>query len=292
MTSKNESAGDLAGGLTAIRQAYAQQVLAAAGVADAAIERAFAHVPRETFLGPGPWQMVGKLGPELASDPAHLYTDRSVAISPALQIYNGQPSFHAQLIAAAQPKEGEHMVHVGAGAGYYTALLAELAGTTGHVTAIERLPELAMRAKTHLRSYPNVEVIEGDGAAIPINKADIIYVNAGATRPADAWLDGLSEGGRLILPLTTAAPFSKSFDKITTGVVFAIQRCGGEHRARWITDVAILSCAGSRDELSARALADALAKGGEREVTRLYRSTALPEERIWLKAPGWCLAYH
>ncbi len=33
--------------------------------------------------------------------------------------------------------------------------------------------------------------------------ADVIYVNAGATRPADIWLDRLNDGGRLVLPLTT-----------------------------------------------------------------------------------------
>jgi protein-L-isoaspartate(D-aspartate) O-methyltransferase len=32
--------------------------------------------------------------------------------------------------------------------------------------------------------------------------ADVIYVNAGATRPAASWLEQLKEGGRLILPLT------------------------------------------------------------------------------------------
>ena len=38
--------------------------------------------------------------------------------------------------------------------------------------------------------------------------ADVIYVNAGASRPAYAWLDGLKEGERLIMPLTTARNFA------------------------------------------------------------------------------------
>ena len=37
-----------------------------------------------------------------------------------------------------------------------------------------------------------------------IEPADVIYVNAGTTRPADLWLDRLKEGGRLILPMTTS----------------------------------------------------------------------------------------
>jgi len=32
-------------------------------------------------------------------------------------------------------------------------------------------------------------------------------------------------------------------------------------------------------------------KGGAERVTRLYRRDHLPENRCWLRAPGWCLAY-
>jgi len=41
------------------------------------------------------------------------------------------------LIAAAAPRAGEHVVHVGAGVGYYTAILAHMVGGSGRVTAIE-----------------------------------------------------------------------------------------------------------------------------------------------------------
>jgi protein-L-isoaspartate(D-aspartate) O-methyltransferase len=43
-------------------------------------------------------------------------------------------SYHARLLVAAAIQEGEHVVHVGAGTGYYTAIMAHLAGTTGRVT--------------------------------------------------------------------------------------------------------------------------------------------------------------
>jgi len=47
----------------------------------------------------------------------------------------------------------------------------------------------------------------------------MIYVNAGATRPADAWLDRLKEGGRLILPLTADAFPNRD---VRRGAVFRI----------------------------------------------------------------------
>ena len=97
------------------------------------------------------------------------------------------------LIAAA-PQPGEHVVHVGAGVGYYTAILAELVGATGRVTAIEFDGELAARTTAHLVQTPHASVVHGDGTRIVFEPVDIIYVNAGATRPADAWLDRLKEG--------------------------------------------------------------------------------------------------
>src|SRR5580692_8320307 len=76
---------------------------------------------------------------------------------------------------------------------------------TGRVTAIEYEAELAARTTANLAPTPHVRVVHGDGTRIAFEPADVIYVNAGATRPADAWLDRLKEGGRLILPLTADA---------------------------------------------------------------------------------------
>ena len=72
-----------------------------------------------------------------------------VAILPERQINNGQPSLHAHLMHHASPAVGEHVVHIGTGTGYYTAVLAHLVGPSGRVTGIEYEPELAARAKTN-----------------------------------------------------------------------------------------------------------------------------------------------
>ena len=49
--------------LAAVRAWYAQELRYAAAVKSSAIVRAFATVPRERFLGPGPWQICTGDGP-------------------------------------------------------------------------------------------------------------------------------------------------------------------------------------------------------------------------------------
>jgi len=198
------------------------------------------------------------------------------------------------LIAAAAPQPSEHVVHIGAGVGYYTAILAHMVGESGPVTAIEFDGDLAERLAANFAGQPNVRALQGDGAQIEFDPADVIYVNAGATRPAEIWLDRLKDGGRLILPLTSDKGFGENPDNIPIqrrGAVFRIERCGNEFLAKWISAVAIFPCEGARDRESERALAAAFEKGGWDRVTRLYRRGDLPDEQCWLNAPDWCLAY-
>ncbi|RVC55815.1 methyltransferase domain-containing protein, partial [Mesorhizobium sp. M00.F.Ca.ET.038.03.1.1] len=235
--------------LKIVRRAYAKQITAAVGIVDERVEPAFAEVPREDFLGPGPWpifRMRKAYVPTPTADPVYLYTDEIVGIIPERHINNGQPSLHAILLSQAAPRAGEHMVHVGAGAGYYSAIMANLVAASGKVTAIEFEPDLAARAKANLTPYRNVSVVQGDGSSAAFDSADVIYVNAGATRPADIWLDRLNDGGRLILPLTTDLGFTSSnwSNMHLRGAVFLVTRRGEELHARWISPVAIFPCEG------------------------------------------------
>jgi len=283
--------------LLIVRAAYARQVLAAAGVNDARLAEAFAAIRREDFVGPGPWLVLRWLRdyvPTPDADPVYLYTDDLVALVPERRVNNGQPSLHAHLIHQALPAAGQHVVHVGTGTGYYTAILAHLVGPSGRVTGIEYDEGLAARAKANLAPYANVAVIEGDGTRAPFDAADVIYVNAGCTRPATRWLDGLADGGRLIMPMTSDQGFGSAAPErmASAGAVFRIERRGADYLARWLLPVAIFPCAGGRDEESERALAEAFAHGGWQKVTRLYRDEEIPAERCWLRGSGWCLAYH
>jgi protein-L-isoaspartate(D-aspartate) O-methyltransferase len=231
-------------------------------------------------------------------DPTYLYQDAPVAIRPEKGLNNGQPSFLACLISAGGLQVGEHAIHIGTGTGYCTALMRNLVGRDGRISGIEYEPELALQAKANLARFPNVEIIAGDGASLPLEPADVIYVNAGASRPADNWLDALNPGGRLVLPLTVSYT-TEERHSMTQGAMFLIARessgCG--YSARCVLDrVYIYPCAGLRDEASEKALVAAFERrgvnsGGLAKVTKLYRTDDVSEERCWVHAPGWSLAY-
>ena len=188
------------------------------------------------------------------------------------------------LMAQADSRPGEHLVHIGARVGYYTAIIAHLVGEGGRVTAIEYDPGLAARLAVNFAGQPNVRAVHGDGSKIDFDPADVIYANAGATHPVDLWLDRLKDGGRLVLALTK--------DKDALGAWFRIERRGDGFLARWFSAANLFPCESARDAGSERALVEALEKGGWDRVARLYRGADLPaKEQCWLKGPDWCLAY-
>lgn len=271
--------------LAIVRRAYAKQIMVPLDAAHPRVEAAFAAVRREAFLGPGPWPILHSrryvTTPD--DDPVYLYQDLLVGLIQERRLNNGQPSGHAMLIARADPRPGEHAVHIGAAVGYYTAILAHLVGDTGRVTAIEYDPGLAVRLAVNFAGQPNVRAVQGDGTKIDFDPADVIYVNAGVTRPVDLWLDRLKDGGRMILALTR--------DKDAGGAWFLIERRGGGFLAKSISAADLFPCEGARDAESERALVAAFEKGGQERVTRLYRNGDVPEEQCWLKGPNWCLAY-
>jgi protein-L-isoaspartate(D-aspartate) O-methyltransferase len=280
--------------LKVVRRAYGKQIMAAAGVPHERLAQAFAAVPREAFLGPGPWPILrwGR-GYERSpgDDPVYLYTDDLIGIDPAREINNGQPSFHFALMASLDPRPGEHVVHIGAGTGYYTAILATLVGAGGRITAIEYDRALAASAADNLAARTNVELVLGDGSAIDFDLADGIYVNAGATHPPARWLDRMRDGGRMILPMTVLRRRAANRPGPRwTGVVFLFRRRGEQFAARRISPVAIYPCHGARDRMAERALRRALQTGGAERVRHLYRHQ-LPAEQCWLQGDGWCLAY-
>lgn len=266
----------------AIRKFFAELVTAKAGVrrTHTALVAAFETIQRERFLGPGPWRVFTSDGyiDTPTDDIAFVYQDMAIGLVRDRPINNGEPSLHARAIAALELKPGERVLHVGAGSGYYTAILAELVGADGHVEAREIEAELAARASENLRDVPQVSVVARSGIEPSLPMSDAIYVNAGASRPVLAWLDALKPGGRLIFPLTPG---------LGGGLMFKIV-CGERHdcfKASLVSPAAFIPCSGAQDPGEATRLGEALMRGDIRRVKTLRRG--VPDESAWLSGDGW-----
>lgn len=276
--------------LNLLRQFYAEELRAVANLQSEAVVQAFAKVSREHFLGPGPWQVrspdiEGYFATKDAA-PRRLYHNILVAIDATRNLNNGHPSFLASLIDRLEVKPTDNVIHVGCGTGYYTAIIAEVVGRDGHVTAIEVDTHLAARARDNLNDLPNVEVIEGDGGEIDAGSADAILVNAGATHPRSVWLDSLRPGGRLILPLTV----TNDADGSGGGRVLKVTRKTGGFTASFISGVGIFPCVGGRDAELNQRLKEAFDRDDWKSVQSLRREPHEPADTCWLHTEGFCLS--
>jgi len=263
---------------------FAKLITANAGIAPgSALEAALASTPREDFVGPPPWRIFTRSGyvESPADDPALLYQDLVVSLGGEGPFNNGQPTLHAFCLAALDIKKGERVVHVGAGTGYYTTLLAKLVGETGVVDAYEIEPGFARRATNKLAEFPYVTVHSRSGAEGPLRECDVLYVNAGATGPLDVWLDALRPNGRLLFPMTPG-------EGAGAMLLITKQEDGG-FAARFLLQAQFVPCVGARDETSAQRLSDAFRNGGWVKVKSLRRHDA-PGESCWFAGNGWWLS--
>lgn len=186
------------------RQIYARQILAKAGVAkNDRLLAALAKVPREKFVGPPPWvyKDFRHYRSMASTDPVVLYQDLLIGLNTRRGVNNGMPSLHSSALNTLGIREGETVAHLGAGTGYYTAIIAGLVGSSGKVVAVEYDEALAEKARENLSGYFNVEVVQGDAADWPKEDADVVYANFALDHPPAAWIENLGVGGRLLFPL-------------------------------------------------------------------------------------------
>jgi len=262
--------------LEAHRKHYAQLVTAMGGVEanNNNLVSAFANVRREDFLGSGPWNV--RAGSDYVvtptNDPTFVYQNVLIALKSESRVNNGQPSLHAGCLDALGISEGNQVIHIGTGTGYYTAILAELVGSSGKVYGYEINDDLAHLASTNLKDRKNVEIRNRSGVVSDLPQCDVIYVNAGTTVPFAGWLDSLKENGRLLFPLTP----SKG-----PGGMLLLQRIDDSlFSAKFIAQVSFIPCIGARDDKAAIELADKFKRVNPREVKSLRRDQS-PDESCW-----------
>jgi len=286
--------------LTIIRQAFARQMLCLAGITDDPnLREAFSAVRRERFLGPPPWKIVlPSVGyvDLVDADAAVVYQDVLFGLSPERGVNNGSPSLHARWMHAANIKPGERVVHIGAGSGYYTAILAHLVGEHGRVTAVEYDPKLAEAARRNLSDLRNVTVVRGDGADWPAEPADCIYVNYCVGRPALPWLDQLSRAGRLIFPLGVSAHGGADGGqraRFGAALLVSAEPGNSQFRVKWLGP-AFFVCAedpSARQTGEHETLTAAFERGGIEFVKSLRWKQSPSPDRSWFMGSGWSLSF-
>ena len=269
--------------IQAYRDFYANFVVRSAGSSSERLIAAFASVERERYMGKGPWPICVVPGyiPTISDDPKLLYQDVLVGLATDRGINNGQPSLHARCLDACAPTVGECVVHIGAGTGYYTAILAALVGATGSVVAYEIEPDLASQARENLMHLPNVRVVSASATKGALPSAEVIYVNAGATHPLASWLDAINVGGRLIFPLTPNEGF---------GCMLMITRRGqSSYAAAVVTRAAFIPCVGARDDAASKALTAAL-EATSVDTVKSFRRGMKPDNTAWCIGTDWWLS--
>jgi protein-L-isoaspartate(D-aspartate) O-methyltransferase len=156
------------------------------GIVDERVLDAMARVPRELFV------------PEQVRERA--YDDAALPIGGDQTI--SQPYMVARICEALAVRSGERVLDVGTGSGYQAAVLAQLAG---EVHTIERLPDLAGRARValELAGCANVRVHVGDGSlGLPEHAPfGAVAVAAAAPEVPASLYAQLDPGGRLVVPV-------------------------------------------------------------------------------------------
>ena len=236
--------------MTAASFADQLRIMAAleSGPATDRVLAAFRAVPREVFAGPGPWRLrsphVGFTLPVRATpdaDPKWLYHPVLIVLDEAKGINIGDPGFWVRHFVRADIPPGARILQVGAGVGYYTALLSQIAGPEGHVLAYEVEPDLAARAVANLAGWPNTDVRVGNAATDLEGDAkfDLIVAFAGVTHVPKAWANRLASDAQVLVPLT---------GENWWGAMILAHPYDGGFEATTLGPSGVYPCAGARDE--------------------------------------------
>jgi protein-L-isoaspartate(D-aspartate) O-methyltransferase len=119
---------------------------------------------------------------------------------------NSQPRTVEAMLRLLDVRPGQHVLDVGTGSGWTTALLAELTGPSGSVVGVELVPELAEWGSANLAATPYdwASIRLADPHVLGVPEAapyDRILVSAEATAMPQALVDQLGDDGRMVLPV-------------------------------------------------------------------------------------------
>ncbi len=270
--------------LEAARRFYAEDLRFTSRMSSPALFAAFATVPRERFVGLGPWRVMSHNGYWTTedADPRHVYHNVLIALDESKSINNGQPSLWALVFDQLGVQANDHILHLGCGTGYYTAILAELTGPQGKITAVEIDAALAERARIALAPWPQVTVLHADGSSGPFEPVDIIVASAAATHPQPSWLAALKPAGKLLFPLAPA--------KGPGAMAFLARKSKDSFAAHLNFGTYFIPFTGACDPAVAGPLAEALAHDQGKSIKSLRCDPHEKDETCWLHGEGWCFS--
>jgi protein-L-isoaspartate(D-aspartate) O-methyltransferase len=133
------------------------------------------------------------------------YGDHPLSIGHGQTI--SQPYTVAFMLDKLHPKKGQHILDVGSGSGWTTALLSHIVGNTGIVRGTEIVADLARFGRENLAKfdYPQGRIDPaGEAVGLPGKRFDRILVSAAAAAIPATLIDQLERGGRLVIPVQSS----------------------------------------------------------------------------------------
>src|SRR3954466_14287811 len=168
------------------RMAMVELQLRSRGIKNGRVLRAMEQVPRHEFVPESLW--------------ADAYADMPLPIGSGQTI--SQPYIVAAMLEALDARPSGRVLEIGAGSGYMTALLCELAA---EVFGIERHEQLADRAHGVLQMLGcrNVQITIADDSMgyPPAAPYERIIASAAAPTIPPALIDQLADDGRMVIPV-------------------------------------------------------------------------------------------
>jgi protein-L-isoaspartate(D-aspartate) O-methyltransferase len=154
------------------------------------VRAAFEAVPREGFL---PTKARGRAAYDGPIEIGHGQT-------------NSQPWTVASMLRLLDVRPGHHVLDVGAGSGWTTALLGHLVGPEGRVRGVEVVPELAEWGAANVSAtgqpWATVQPALPDVLGLPAHAPyDRVLVSAEPLALPQQLVDQVADDGRMVIPV-------------------------------------------------------------------------------------------